>query len=43
MTSTDGILGAVEAAEAAQGLVTILVNNAGIPDAQRSSTAICSM
>ncbi|MEQ8860995.1 MAG: SDR family NAD(P)-dependent oxidoreductase [Pseudomonadales bacterium] len=36
MTDTDSILGAVEEAERALGTVTILVNNAGIPDAQRA-------
>jgi len=36
MTDTDSILGAVEDAEKALGAVTILVNNAGIPDAQRA-------
>ncbi len=36
MTDTDSILGAVAQAEEALGTVTILVNNAGIPDAQRA-------
>lgn len=36
MTETDQIAAAVDAAEAAFGTVTILVNNAGIPDAQRA-------
>jgi NAD(P)-dependent dehydrogenase (short-subunit alcohol dehydrogenase family) len=36
MTDTDSILGVVETAEEALGPVTILVNNAGIPDAQRA-------
>jgi NAD(P)-dependent dehydrogenase (short-subunit alcohol dehydrogenase family) len=36
MTDTDSILGVVGLAEAALGTVTILVNNAGIPDAQRA-------
>jgi NAD(P)-dependent dehydrogenase (short-subunit alcohol dehydrogenase family) len=36
MTDTDSILSVVEQAEAALGTVTILVNNAGIPDAQRA-------
>lgn len=36
MTDTDSILGVVEQAEQALGTVTILVNNAGIPDAQRA-------
>ncbi len=36
MTDTDSILGAVEQAESALGTVTTLVNNAGIPDAQRA-------
>lgn len=36
MTQTDSIMGAVDAAEAAGGTITILVNNAGIPDAQRA-------
>jgi NAD(P)-dependent dehydrogenase (short-subunit alcohol dehydrogenase family) len=35
-TDADQLVGAVEKAEAALGLVTILVNNAGIPDAQRA-------
>ncbi len=34
MTDTDSIFAMIEAAEAAFGTVTILVNNAGIPDAQ---------
>jgi NAD(P)-dependent dehydrogenase (short-subunit alcohol dehydrogenase family) len=36
VTDADQIVAAVDAAEAAFGLVTILVNNAGIPDAQRA-------
>lgn len=36
MTDTPSILGSVAAAEDALGLVTILVNNAGVPDAQRA-------
>lgn len=36
MTDSDSILGAVAEAEQALGTVTILVNNAGIPDAQRA-------
>ena len=36
MTDTDSILNAVTEAEKALGTVTILVNNAGIPDAQRA-------
>ena len=36
MTDTQSILDAVETAETAFGTVTILVNNAGIPDAQRA-------
>lgn len=36
MTDNDSILNAVNQAEAAYGTVTILVNNAGIPDAQRA-------
>ncbi len=36
MTDNDSILALVEAAEQALGTVTILVNNAGIPDAQRA-------
>jgi len=36
MTDTDSILAAVDAAEKALGTITILVNNAGIPDAQRA-------
>lgn len=36
MTDADSIIGAVAEAEAAVGTVTILVNNAGIPDAQRA-------
>ncbi|MEZ5561182.1 MAG: SDR family NAD(P)-dependent oxidoreductase [Pseudomonadales bacterium] len=36
MTDTDSILNLAEAAEQALGPVTILVNNAGIPDAQRA-------
>lgn len=36
MTDADQIVAAVEQAEAAFGTVTILINNAGIPDAQRA-------
>ena len=36
MTDTDSILNAVAEAEKALGTVTILINNAGIPDAQRA-------
>lgn len=36
VTDADQIVAAVDAAESAFGLVTILVNNAGIPDAQRA-------
>lgn len=36
MTDTDSILVGLDEAEAAFGTVTILVNNAGIPDAQRA-------
>jgi NAD(P)-dependent dehydrogenase (short-subunit alcohol dehydrogenase family) len=36
VTDADQIVAAVDAAEAAFGLVTILVNNAGIPDAARA-------
>ncbi len=36
MTDSDSILSVVEEAEKALGLITILVNNAGIPDAQRA-------
>ncbi len=36
VSDADAIPGAVDAAEAAFGTVTILVNNAGIPDAQRA-------
>ena len=36
MTDTSSILAGVDAAEAAFGTVTILVNNAGVPDAQRA-------
>ena len=36
MTETASILGGVDTAEAAFGHVTILVNNAGIPDARRA-------
>ncbi len=36
MTDTESILAGVDAAEAAFGTITILVNNAGIPDAQRA-------
>jgi len=35
-TDADQLVGAVQKAEEAFGLVTILVNNAGIPDAQRA-------
>lgn len=35
-TDADQLIGAVEKAEKALGLVTILINNAGIPDAQRA-------
>jgi NAD(P)-dependent dehydrogenase (short-subunit alcohol dehydrogenase family) len=35
-TDADQLIAAVETAEKALGLVTILVNNAGIPDAQRA-------
>jgi NAD(P)-dependent dehydrogenase (short-subunit alcohol dehydrogenase family) len=35
MTSRESIRAAVKSAEASLGLITILVNNAGIPDAQR--------
>jgi NAD(P)-dependent dehydrogenase (short-subunit alcohol dehydrogenase family) len=35
-TDAEQLTGAVEKAQAALGLVTILVNNAGIPDAQRA-------
>lgn len=37
MTDADDIKAAVKSAEGALGLVTILVNNAGIPDAQRAT------
>ena len=37
MTEHDQIIAAVDAAEAAFGTVTILINNAGIPDAQRAT------
>ena len=36
MTDTDSILDGLAAGEAAFGTVTILINNAGIPDAQRA-------
>ena len=36
MSDATAIAGAVDAAEAAFGTVTILVNNAGMPDAQRA-------
>jgi NAD(P)-dependent dehydrogenase (short-subunit alcohol dehydrogenase family) len=36
MTNTDSIMNIVPAVEEKLGLVTILVNNAGIPDAQRA-------
>lgn len=36
MTDAESIVAAVDAAEAAFGTVTILVNNAGMPDAQRA-------
>ncbi|MEM1332552.1 MAG: SDR family NAD(P)-dependent oxidoreductase [Actinomycetota bacterium] len=36
MTDTASIVGGLDHAEAAFGLVTILVNNAGVPDAQRA-------
>ena len=36
MTDTDSILAAVDLAERELGTITILVNNAGIPDAQRA-------
>lgn len=36
VTEADQLVAAVDAAEAAFGLVTILVNNAGIPDARRA-------
>lgn len=36
MTDTDSILAAAEQTEQALGTVTILVNNAGVPDAQRA-------
>jgi NAD(P)-dependent dehydrogenase (short-subunit alcohol dehydrogenase family) len=36
MTDTDSILAGLDEAEAAFGTITILVNNAGIPDAQRA-------
>ncbi len=36
VTDADAIVAAVDAAEAAFGTVTILVNNAGMPDAQRA-------
>lgn len=37
VTDADQIVNAVDVAEAAFGTVTILVNNAGIPDAQRAT------
>jgi NAD(P)-dependent dehydrogenase (short-subunit alcohol dehydrogenase family) len=37
LTDADQIVATVDAAEAAFGLVTILVNNAGMPDAQRAT------
>jgi NAD(P)-dependent dehydrogenase (short-subunit alcohol dehydrogenase family) len=37
VTDADSIVAAVDAAEAAFGTVTILINNAGIPDAQRAT------
>ncbi len=36
MTDTDSIIGGFTEAEAAFGTITILVNNAGVPDAQRA-------
>ena len=36
MTDTDSILAGVETAQGAFGTITILVNNAGVPDAQRA-------
>jgi len=36
MTDTDSIIAAVDHAESAAGTVDILINNAGIPDAQRA-------
>ncbi|MDG0975742.1 MAG: SDR family oxidoreductase, partial [Ilumatobacter sp.] len=36
MSDADSIIAAVDHAEKAAGLVTILVNNAGVPDAQRA-------
>lgn len=36
MTDTESILAGVDVAEAAFGTITILVNNAGVPDAQRA-------
>ncbi len=36
MTNSDNLISVVADAEAALGTVTILVNNAGIPDAQRA-------
>ena len=36
MTDTDSIIAGLDEAEAAFGTITILVNNAGIPDAQRA-------
>lgn len=36
VTDTESLLASVDAAEAAFGTVTILINNAGIPDAQRA-------
>jgi len=37
MTDTDSIIAAVDAVEQALGTITILVNNAAIPDAQRAN------
>ena len=36
MTDTESILAGVEAAQRAFGTITILINNAGVPDAQRA-------
>jgi NADP-dependent 3-hydroxy acid dehydrogenase YdfG len=36
MTDADAVISAVEEAENAVGTVTIAVNNAGVPDAQRA-------
>ena len=36
MTDTESILAGVDGAEAAFGTITILVNNAGVPDGQRA-------